>query len=90
MDCELPNGECYQQHLADLAERDRMVAAAVDRSVSLVLTAKFSLGLFEQPFVNEQHALVVPPQADEIALTGAEEGMVLLKNGRLLIAVESF
>jgi beta-glucosidase len=88
MDCELPNGECYEAHLASLAENDAAVAQALDQSVSRVLTIKFRLGLFENPFVDEQQALVIPLHADEDAQRGAEEGMVLLKNDAGLLPLQ--
>jgi beta-glucosidase len=85
MDCELPSGTCYETHLERLAKADPAVAEAVDVSVGRVLEAKFRLGLFEDPFVDESICLPVTEEADALALQVAAEGIVLLKNdaGRL-------
>ncbi len=80
MDLELPNGECYDRNLADLMARDPAVAEAVDGSVVRVLTLKFELGLFEDPYVDEAAASAVAAEADAVALQLAEQGAVLLAN----------
>ncbi|MGW1269845.1 glycoside hydrolase family 3 N-terminal domain-containing protein [Streptomyces sp. NPDC002491] len=56
--------------------------ADVDRAVRRVLTAKFRLGLFESPYVDEQAAPAVLAATDsrELARTAAEKSIVLLKN----------
>lgn len=88
MDCELPNGECYEKELVALAENEEEVARAIDTSVRRVLKAKFELGLFENPFVEESAAEVIPPQSDEDALKSAIDGIVLLKNDQNLLPID--
>jgi len=62
------------QGLADIRD--------VDRSVRRVLTLKFELGLFDQPFVDESlaAATVGAAEAKEVNVQLARESVVLLKN----------
>lgn len=87
MDCELPAGECYERHLAALAG-DPAVLAAIDRSVARILTLKFRLGLFEDPFVDEGAAEVRTDDADAIAMRLAESSCVLLANRDRLLPLQ--
>ena len=54
----------------------------IDDAVRRILTMKFRLGLFENPFVDEQAAPVVlnATESREFAQAAAEKSMVLLKN----------
>jgi len=54
----------------------------IDEAVRRVLTAKFRLGLFENPYVSEERASSVlgAPEHRELARTAAEQSIVLLKN----------
>jgi beta-glucosidase len=56
--------------------------ADIDRSVRRVLRQKFSLGLFERPYVDAESAARDghSAAAQELALAAAREGIVLLKN----------
>lgn len=58
----------------------------IDRAVARVLTAKFRLGLFENPWADESAAsrALDDPQHREVALVAAEKSLVLLKNQGLL------
>jgi beta-glucosidase-like glycosyl hydrolase len=53
LDVELPGGACYGAGVAHAVRQGRMDEATVDRSVRRVLAAKFRLGLFEDPYVDE-------------------------------------
>ncbi|MCE3199790.1 glycoside hydrolase family 3 C-terminal domain-containing protein [Paenibacillus sonchi] len=56
--------------------------ADIDRAAARVLTLKFRLGLFDQPYTDEQLALTAVGHADtrELNLQVARESVVLLKN----------
>ncbi|MBA8792994.1 beta-glucosidase [Friedmanniella endophytica] len=56
--------------------------AAIDASVRRVLTAKLTLGLFEEPFVDEDRArqVLADPTHRDVARTAAERAAVLLRN----------
>jgi beta-glucosidase len=60
---------------------------ALDAAVAKILRVKFQLGLFESPFVEEEHAITVTNCAEHkaLALEAAHKSIILLKNeGRLL------
>jgi beta-glucosidase len=50
LDVELPGSACYNAGLAEAVRGNRLSEATLDRSVRLVLEAKFRLGLFENPY----------------------------------------
>ena len=79
LDQDLPNGG---DELMGLMESGRLDEAVVDNAVTRVLTAKFELGLFENPFVDADKANdIVRCEAHRaLALTAARQSMVLLKN----------
>ena len=54
----------------------------IDRAVRRILRQKFRLGLFENPYVDPNHAVTVShtKENQELALQVAREGIVLLKN----------
>lgn len=56
--------------------------AVLDEAVRRVLTAKFRLGLFENPYTDEQKtaALLAEPAHRDLARAAAERSIVLLKN----------
>ena len=56
--------------------------AILDRAVLRVLEAKFRMGLFEHPYIDEKD--IVPVKDDALSRRSALEGMVLLKNDGIL------
>ncbi|MDO4718661.1 MAG: glycoside hydrolase family 3 C-terminal domain-containing protein [Propionibacteriaceae bacterium] len=72
-------------HLPQALEAGAITEETIDRAVARVLTAKFRLGLFENPWADESAAnrALGDPQHREAALV-AERSLVLLKNQRLL------
>ena len=50
LDVELPGSACYDAGIVQAVREGRLDEATVDRSVGLVLNAKFRLGLFENPY----------------------------------------
>jgi len=69
-------------HLLEAVERGLITEKDVDRAASRVLRAKFMLGLFENPYVDEAKAEAVIGTAENraVALEIARQGMILLKN----------
>ena len=60
----------------------KISAARLDSAVRRILIAKFRLGLFDDPYVDEEKAetIVGSAQKRAVAYKAAQEGMVLLKN----------
>ena len=84
MDQELPALDCYSmENLGELVQAGVVPIEAVDESVRRVLRHKEQLGLFEQPFVEEEVAPACfgTDLGRGLALRAALESMVLLDNG---------
>ncbi|CAA9384136.1 MAG: GH3, partial [uncultured Chloroflexia bacterium] len=74
-------------HLPTALANGHITTAALDASVRRVLEAKLRLGLFDEPFVDEERARAVlnDPMHREVARSAAERTAVLLRNeGNLL------
>ncbi|NJP40588.1 beta-glucosidase [Oscillospiraceae bacterium HV4-5-C5C] len=87
VDQELPCPVVYSDRLLQLAANDPELLLALDQSVKRVLTAKFALGLFEQPLAQDTAAvlrLYQQPEARSLPREVAREAVVLLKNQDLL------
>jgi beta-glucosidase len=86
VDYDLSDGSVYGT-LIDQVREGKIPESEVDRAVARVLTAKFRLGLFENPYVDPDYAerITNSPEHQKLALKAAQETMVLLKNdGNLL------
>lgn len=72
--------------LAASVRAGKLPLATLDRSVRRILTAKFKMGLFENPFVDEAKAkeTLATPAHRDAAQVAAERALVLLKNDGLL------
>jgi beta-glucosidase len=79
VDVEL--GRCFI-HLEQAVEAGRVSMEAIDAAVGKVLKVKFQLGLFENPFVEEERAVSITNSAEHraLALEAARKAIVLLKN----------
>ncbi|MCE5342322.1 MAG: glycoside hydrolase family 3 C-terminal domain-containing protein [Eubacteriales bacterium] len=82
LDVEYPRPKGYTYALKGAVERGDIDMATIDRAVRRVLTAKFTLGLFEQPYPDTEMLKCVlhTKEADELNLTLAKEAVTLLKN----------
>lgn len=76
------HGPNFMEPLLELVKEKRVPMNAIDRSAGKILEAKFKLGLFESPFVDENIAANVKNNAAHkaMALQSARESIVLLKN----------
>ena len=74
----------YISQLKDLVESGELDEKVIDESVRNVLRLKFRLGLFENPYVEEENyqAAFYTPEALEAARVAAVESAVLLKNDK--------
>jgi beta-glucosidase len=78
---ELPEPDCYK-HLVELVREGRLEESVLDELVAAMLTYKFKLGLFDDPYVDPAAAeRIVGSEANrELALQAARETITLLKN----------
>lgn len=81
VDLDLESG-AYATKLAELVQHGTVPLEVVDEAVRRVLRLKFSLGLFENPYVDESlpGAYILRHDFRELALEVARQSMVLLKN----------
>ncbi|MBU5348940.1 glycoside hydrolase family 3 N-terminal domain-containing protein [Paenibacillus lautus] len=76
------SGEMFGKHLVKAVESNKLEVSVLDEAVRRVLTLKFKLGLFENPYVDPQVAEEVIGSQHHVKLARqlAAEGIVLLKN----------
>lgn len=83
----------YIQHLADLVKQKQVPIALVDDAVRRILTKKFEMGLFDDPFrfSNTQREKTVwnDPAHKAAALDMARKSIVLLKNEQTLLPIQA-
>ncbi|SEG06391.1 glycoside hydrolase family 3 N-terminal domain-containing protein [Bosea lathyri] len=84
-------GHVYHQHLAGEVKAGRVPMKALDEAVRRVLRVKFHLGLFERPDVDPAAApaLMQTQEARDVALQGAREGAILLKNANETLPISA-
>jgi beta-glucosidase len=86
VDVETPNIAKYKT-LSEQVKAGKVTISSIDAAVKRILTTKFNLELFENPYTDPEAAKrVIGSDAHrQIALRAAQEAMVLLKNeGNLL------
>jgi beta-glucosidase len=90
VDVNITYEPAYMGPLVESVEEGRIPMALVDRALRRVLEQKFRLGLFENPYVNVDHAVqVMHSQAyQDLALRAGREGIVLLKNDKNLLPLK--
>lgn len=87
MDIEMPSTTGYGEELKRKFESGEIDMELLDKAVLRVLTAKFRMGLFENPYAlaGEELKEAVCQETDrEISLQSAKESLVLLKNNGVL------
>ena len=79
--------EGYMMPMTENVREGKVSMALIDRAVSRILKQKFRLGLFENPYVDPDHAVSVShtKENQELALQVAREGIVLLKNEKNIL-----
>src|ERR1035441_3677453 len=90
VDLNITYEPAYMGPLIENVEEGRVPVALVDRAVRRVLELKFRLGLFENPYVDVEHAVetVHSQPYRDLALRAGREGIVLLKNERNLLPLK--
>jgi beta-glucosidase len=84
LDLELPGGYA---DLLSLVKSGRLSEQTIDQSLRRILTVKFELGLFENPYVDPQEAdkIVRSKEHQDLALEAARKVMTLLKNNNNIL-----
>jgi beta-glucosidase len=80
------HGIHWNELVVELVKEGRLSEKRVDESVRRILDIKFRLGLFEQPFADEQKSMEIRLNDEHraTALEAARNSIVLLKNDGLL------
>jgi len=77
----VPHDFSFADHLLDLVKSGEISEQRIDRSVAIILRLKLDLGLFENPYAEEEaQANFGLPVYRQLALDAARESMTLLKN----------
>jgi len=82
-----PVSNAYATSLTKLVQEGRVTTGQIDEAVRRILEAKFKLGLFENPYVDESRVATIHnnPEHRRLARVAAQRSMVLLRNeGNLL------
>ncbi|MCE5249785.1 glycoside hydrolase family 3 C-terminal domain-containing protein [bacterium] len=82
--------DAYLAELVESVREGSVSMAVIDRAVRRILTLKFRLGLFENPYVDTARAGKIVHSAEHrnLALQVAREGIVLLKNDHNLLPLK--
>ena len=83
LDIELPGFECAE-HLQQAVERDQIAEEKINKIVARILAEKFRLGLFENPYVDENQVSLQSDSAKNLAKEVALQSIVLLENRGIL------
>ncbi len=80
------HGIHWNEMVVELVNEGRIPESRIDESVRRILEMKFRLGLFEQPYADEDETMKIRLQDDhrQLALEAARNGIVLLKNDGVL------
>jgi beta-glucosidase len=85
LDVELPFTDCYGDPLREAVLQGRISETLIAISVRRVLTQKFKLGLFENPYVKSEAVVFDTPEQRQLSRQIAQKSIVLLRNeGNLL------
>jgi beta-glucosidase len=89
VDFDLADGPVYPT-LLDQVKQGIVPESKVDQAVARVLTAKFRLGLFDDPYVDPDYAERINNSQEhrQLALEAARKAIVLLKNEKKLLPLD--
>jgi len=90
---ELGTAEGLEEHayscLVEAVKSGKLNESVIDQACSRILRIKFLLGLFENPFVNEELAVCIGSEDHQaLSLEMASQGIVLLKNQSELLPLK--
>ncbi|HDP81472.1 MAG TPA: beta-glucosidase, partial [Spirochaetes bacterium] len=89
IDLELPKSHGFARPLQEQVEKGLVDIGLVDRAVRRVLSFKFRLGIFDNPYVETGRPIDIDmPDDRALALEAARKSIVLLKNERNRLPLE--
>jgi beta-glucosidase len=90
METEMPIGAAYRQ-LGKYVESGELDIAIIDEAVRRVLTSKFELGLFDNPYIDETVVASSMTNEDSIKVSKklTEESIILLKNENAILPLDT-
>jgi beta-glucosidase len=90
LDVAIAHESGYMEDMLKSIDEGKASIEAIDNAVRNILTQKFRLGLFENPYVEPEYADIVvnSEKHQELALQAAREGIVLLKNEKNLLPLQ--
>lgn len=88
LDMEMESGH-YLRHMRELVETGRVTEAQLDSAVSAILYVKFTLGLFDDPFVHTPQSVKYSPGHLAAAKEAALQSAILLKNDNGVLPLKS-
>jgi len=91
VDLEMAIGDPAYARLPEAVEQGMVSEETLDASVRRVLEAKLRMGLFEEPYVDEERAreVLADPAHREVARVAAERSAVLLRNEGDLLPLDA-
>lgn len=79
------HGPGFLEPLLELIKEGKISEGRIDESVKRILSDKFKLGIFENPFVNDNiESQVFTAKSQALNLQAARESIILLKNQQIL------
>ncbi|QIA09144.1 glycoside hydrolase family 3 N-terminal domain-containing protein [Draconibacterium halophilum] len=88
VDMELSDKPTYS-NISEVLSKNLTTMDAVDKAVLHVLDLKFRLGIFENPYIEEDKtALIGSQEYRDLSLKAARQSMVLLKNNDQLLPLD--
>ena len=79
--CDMFGGENCPEYVIELVKTDRIMEERIDESVRRILRDKFVLGLFDDPFLDEDGLSVInSPENQALGQEAQRQSFVLLKN----------
>ncbi len=90
VDMEMAVSDPAYAHLPDALQSGAVSEDVIDSRVRRILEAKLRLGLFDDPYVDEDHAreVLADPDHREVARIAAERSPVLLRNEGTLLPLD--
>ncbi len=90
LDVGISYEEGFMLKMIENVKEGKVSMEMIDRAVRRILTQKFRLGLFDNPYVDPENAAGVShtKENQDLALKAAREGIVLLKNEKNLLPLK--